>query len=121
MSDTDSPEPEPTPAVTPAPPVPEVPVNPFVPRYREPWVNPAKKGAALAVAAAAAVVLLALGFLLGLGLGGLGGHRHEFGPWHELRVEMRHPGMYGPQHGWAGYHPRGFYRPGPPVPSTSHS
>ncbi len=80
MSDTDSPEPG------------SAPTNPFVPRYREPWVNPAKKGAALAIAAAAAVVLLAVGVLVGLGLGGHGHH----GPRHDLRMVLRHPGRFGP-------------------------
>ena len=86
MSDSDSAEPAPGSPVEPAPPAapgapvpaaptsgvpgpypPPAPANPFLPRYREPWVNPAKRGAVLALAAAAAVVLLAVGVLLGLG------------------------------------------------------
>ena len=118
MSDTDSPEPG------------SAPTNPFVPRYREPWVNPAKKGAAVAIAAAAAVVLLAVGVLVGLGVGG---HDHH-GPRHDLRMVLRHPGRFGPPHGWTGYRPRGGLgvpgesapplqsQPVPaPVPSASHS
>jgi hypothetical protein len=100
--------------------------NPFVPRYREPWVNPAKRTSLVVLAAASAVVLLALGFLLGLGLGG-NGHRRGF--------EMRPGGYggYGSGYGsgyseqrrmppWAPGHVRPGWRyrvPGaPPVPAT---
>src|SRR5690348_12855477 len=77
--------------------------NPFVPRYREPWLNPAKRTSVILIGAAAAVVLLALGFLLGLGLAG-GGHRHG------LRMG---PGMYGRGMLGPGYHGRfGPHRPG---------
>jgi hypothetical protein len=109
--------------------------NPFVPRYREPWVNPAKRTSAIVLGAVTAVVLLALGFLLGLGLAG-GGHRHGF----EMRPGMGpgRPGMYGRGYdgrfgphgpmgrGWAWRHyPPGPYRAPapttPPSPSSSHS
>lgn len=112
------------------------PTSPFVPRYREPWVNPAKKTTAIVIAAASAVVLLALGFLLGLGAGG---GRHERGfPRPGVHAVMVHPGMFGAP-GYRYRHPgfrrfRGVpgHRPGPlppgttptrpgPVPSTSHS
>ena len=122
MTEADSPEPAPAAAT---------PQNPFVPRYREPWVNPAKRVPAMVIGAATAVVLLALGFLLGLGLGG-GGHRHGMG-------YERPGGMYG--RGYMGYVPRGPMGPGygwrhhphapggpyrgpasaVPTPSSSHS
>jgi hypothetical protein len=129
MTDSDSPEPAPTDQYTDAPPA-----NPFVPRYREPWVNPAKRTAAIIGGLVAAVVLLALGFLLGLGVGG-GGHRHGFDA-----PMMRPDGMY--RHGYyapygvpghrfgpvrPGYPPRQYQQPGPstppvpPRPSSSHS
>jgi hypothetical protein len=136
MTEADSPEPAPTePAPTAQQHVdPPPPQNPFVPRYREPWVNPAKRTPAIIGGLAAAVVLLALGFLLGLGVGG-GGHRHGFD-----RPMMRPDGMY--EHGFIGYGPRGhafgprigpgypprqYQEPGastppaPPQPSSSHS
>jgi hypothetical protein len=139
MTETDSPEPAPEPAPAPGPapdtaagPPPHA--TPFVPRYREPWINPAKRTPAILLGVASAVVLLALGLLIGLGLGGGGGHRHEFGPRMQLpgshgygrpgqgygMWRYRHPGFGGP-----GYGPR--HGPGPastpaatPVPSSSH-
>ena len=125
MTEADSPEPAPTAQHhTDAPPT-----NPFVPRYREPWVNPAKRTAAIISGLAAAVVLLTLGFVLGLGVGGDGHHRHRLdGP------IMRPDGMYRQN---APYLPPGyrmppgyghrFQGPGPstppvaPRPSSSHS
>jgi hypothetical protein len=93
-----------------------------VPRYREPWVNPAKRTNAVVLGAAAAIVLLALGFLIGLGVGGGHGHRPAR---HDVRVVMRHPGMYPGMHGprgWTGYRPRGVHRyPGRPVPRPAPS
>ncbi len=104
MTEADSPEPAPAAQhhVDPLPPQ-----NPFVPRYREPWVNPAKRTTAIIGGLAGAVVLLALGFLLGLGVGG-GGHRHGFD-----RPIMRPDGMY--RHGFIGYGPRGHGVGGPRV------
>jgi hypothetical protein len=39
--------------------------QPFVPKLREPWVNPAKRGVLAAVSIAVAIVLLAGGFAIG--------------------------------------------------------
>jgi hypothetical protein len=47
--------------------------NPFQPRGREPWINPAKRGVLAAMAAGIAVVLLAVGF----GFGALLVHHHD--------------------------------------------
>lgn len=126
---------------TPATDVPPAP-NPFAPRYREPWVNPAKRTAAVLIGAATGVILLALGFLLGLGLAG-GGHRHHpgMGPGrYDRGYGYRYEGRFGP-HGpmdgpmdrrmdrdWAWRHyrsgPGSTYRsPASPSapPSSSHS
>jgi len=106
--------------------------NPFVPRYREPWVNPAKRTSAIVIGAAGAVVLLALGFLLGLGLSG-GGHRHGMGPVRPggmyYRGYIERVGPHGPMDrdgGWRHYPhgPGAPYRapvPPTPTPSSSHS
>ena len=107
-------EPAPAPAAA-------APTNPFVPRYREPWINPAKRTSAILLGVATGAALLVIGLFIGLGLGG--GRRHEYGP----RFEMR--GAYGYQmpgrgHGmWRFPHP-GFRRPygplpGPVAPSTA--
>jgi hypothetical protein len=103
-------EPDPTPAPEPVhepvhQPVQPAVANPFVPRYREPWVNPAKRTPAIVLGLAGAVVLLAVGFLLGLGLGGGHGHRH--GEFRDRpgagRFYPEHGSPYGPRgRGWAG-------------------
>lgn len=126
----------PQPSVPAAP----LPTNPFVPRYREPWVNPAKRTATILLGLAGALVLLVLGFVLGLGVGGHGRRfDHRFDRGFEMRMVLRHPGD-GPD-GWLGrdrrynshfgpnfdphYYPGWRGHPAPPaptaVPSTSHS
>jgi hypothetical protein len=49
--------------------VPPYAYQPFVPKLREPWVNPAKRGVLAAVSIAVAIVLLAGGFVIGAAVG----------------------------------------------------
>ena len=68
----------PTPPEAPLPPAPEAHAaiaNPFVPVYKEPWLNPAKRTKTLVAALVAAVVLLAAGFAIGVGVGDHHGRR----------------------------------------------
>jgi hypothetical protein len=111
---------------------PSAPANPFVPRYREPWINPAKRTSAILIAVGSAVVLLVVGLVIGLGLAG--GDRHGFGPRFEMRPasghvlpghghrmwRFKHPG-YGPGVGPVPRQVRPSVPPAVPVPSTSHS
>jgi hypothetical protein len=111
---------------------PPAPANPFVPRYREPWINPAKRTSAIVIAAGSAVVLLVAGLLIGLGLGG--GDHHGYGPRLEMRPAFghmlpgfdyrrwafRHPG-YGPGFGPGRPPAPPSTPPTAPVPSSSHS
>lgn len=53
--------------------------HPFLPTYREPWINPRKKRAAGLAGLAAAVVLLGAGFALGAATGGGHGDRTGYG------------------------------------------
>jgi hypothetical protein len=50
------------------------PANPFVPAYKEPWVNPAKRTKLTVAALVAALILLGGGFIAGAAIGN--GHDH---------------------------------------------
>jgi hypothetical protein len=111
---------------------------PFVPKVREPWINPAKRGAFGLIAAVLAIVLLGGGFVVGAAAA----HRHDRGGHSQQMRQFQgqpdgQPGVRAPQ---GRFQPGGVVpgngrfrgpgqRPGQtvptasptPVPSTSHS
>lgn len=99
---------------------------PFVPRYREPWINPAKRTALALVAVGLAIVLLAGGFIVGAAVA----HRHDgrhsivvrdgFGRSGGYRVPGQGPGGLVPR---PGMHLAPRLRPpapSAPAPTSSH-
>ncbi|MDT4916309.1 MAG: hypothetical protein QOI15_661 [Pseudonocardiales bacterium] len=114
------------PAAVPAGPPP---ANPFVPTYREPWVNPARRRQAAGVAAIAVLVALGAGIGIGLAISGHGEHRD--GPRNGVFVVPGRlgygPGMDGPRGqiggypvGRPGFQPgEGTVVPATPAPSPS--
>jgi hypothetical protein len=96
---------------------------PFAPRVREPWINPAKRGALVLVAIGLAIVLLAGGFVVGATVA----HRHDRGHSIHLRQLPGRVGGYGmPGRGPFGFVPRrGTHMvprlrpPGPGVPTAT--
>jgi hypothetical protein len=108
---------------------------PFEPRYREPWVNPAKRATLGLVAVLVAIVLLGGGFVLGAAVGH--SHRGDGGRSIELRPMPGRIGGYGmpgrgvnPRPHFQGPRLQGPHFQGPhvvpsptsprPAPSSSH-
>jgi hypothetical protein len=96
---------------------------PFAPRVREPWINPAKRGALVLVAVGLAIVLLAGGFVVGAAVA----HHRDRG--HSMHLRQL-PGRVG-GYGMPGRVPYGFiprrgmhmvprlHPPGQGVPTTA--
>lgn len=68
-------EPEPAPQAQPAGPAPQAAYQPypFLPRYKEPWVNPAKRTTVAVVGAVLGLLLLGGGFVVGAAVA----HHHD--------------------------------------------